>query len=139
MSRIISVSDEIQQFRRNLTKSRSVAHGDKPKLVANRLEKTVDNDCKINHGPKLQCLDKKQCQMDCTLSSHTINTSKMADIKTSNPTKASDQKGSDTSTKENACVPSHQESSKAILNDVSDNPSAPIYPPRENEIKVEHK
>jgi hypothetical protein len=89
LSRIISVSDDIQQFRRNLTESKSVSHGEKPKLLAKVLEKTIDNDSKINRQPNLQYLNEEHCQMDCTLKSPTITSRQMAHSKTSNSTKTS--------------------------------------------------
>ena len=130
LSRIITVSDDIQQFRRNLTESKSVSRGEKPKLQANVLERTIDDDSKRKHQPNLENLKENQCQMDCTLKSPSMTSRKIGHSETSNSTKTSSLKASDTSSKESSSGTTNHPNGKEILNHVSDDPSAPIYPPR---------
>ena len=67
--------------------------------------------------------------MDCTLKSPTITSRQMAHSKKSNSTKTSNLKAFDTSSNETSSV-THHPNAQGILNHVSDDPSAPIYPPR---------
>ena len=68
--------------------------------------------------------------MDCTSKSPTMSSRKMPHSKTSYSTKTSNLKVSESSSKETGSVTTHHPNAKAVLNHVSDDPSAPIYPPR---------
>jgi len=124
LSRIISVSDEIQQFRNNLIRQQSTSLRSSPKSVRKEfsLKNAIDPDSQ-------QISENKEPKIEQFKHIRIPNEKNESDVKISNI----DTEGCIThtmSTKNDSSLIHTQHISNDILKHTSDDPSAPTYPPR---------
>ena len=126
LSRILSVSDEIQQFRKNLINQQPISPRGSPKTLRREGSETNTKSLNLRHESNRE---EKGRQINRARLPGNKNV-KDIDINIDGMTTSTPETSRPRCTENDSSIEHTQNTSPDILKHISDDPSAPIYPPR---------